>query len=270
MPELPEVENVRRILVKSGLPGRTITDARIGWANSVKSPGLEDFVLGLYYRRIEDIDRRGKYLLLSLDSGDTFIIHLGMTGGLSLRPQTHPVDPMVRHTFALDDGRELRFYDPRKFGHLWLTPDFALTLPALGVEPLSSEFTNEALAGKLAGRSAPIKAILLEQSTVAGLGNLYVDESLYLAGIHPLRPAVELSGEEIARLKDGILTCLSAAFAQYDRAREEEWPDPPTGMATWTIPRKALEDCPRCGDSITNIRVRGRGTYFCPGCQPVG
>ena len=137
MPELPEVENVRRILVKSGLPGLTITDARIGWANSVKSPGLEDFVLGLHYRRILDIDRRGKYLLLSLDSGDTFIIHLGMTGGLSLRPQTQPVGPMVRHIFALDDGRELRFYDPRKFGHLWLTPDAALTLPALGVEPLS-------------------------------------------------------------------------------------------------------------------------------------
>ena len=136
--------------------------------------------------------------------------------------------------------------------------------------PFLPEFTNEALAGKLAGRSAPIKAILLEQSTVAGLGNLYVDESLYLAGIHPLRPAVELNGGEIARLKDGILTCLSAALAHYDRAREEEWPDPPTSMATWTIPRKALEDCPCCGDSITNIRVRGRGTYFCPGCQPIG
>ena len=268
MPELPEVENARRILIRAGLPGRTITGVQVGWANSVKSPSLEDFVLGLHSQRIEDIDRRGKYLLLPLDSGETFIIHLGMTGGLRVLDAGLPADPMVRHTFTLDDGRDLRFRDPRKFGHLWLTSDPSQTLPNFGPEPLSPEFTYDALAANLAGRSAPVKAMLLEQSTVAGLGNLYVDESLYLAAIHPLRPAGELRSEDIARLQDSIVACLTAATAQYDRARDEEWPDPPSGLHTWTIPRKEGEPCPRCAGPVSGMRIRGRGTFFCPACQP--
>ena len=103
MPELPEVENARRILLRSRLPGRTITGIQIGWPNSVKYPALEDFVLGLHSRRVQDVDRRGKYILLPLDSGDTFIIHLGMTGGVSVQPRSRELDSMVRHTFALDD-----------------------------------------------------------------------------------------------------------------------------------------------------------------------
>ena len=267
MPELPEVENARRILIRAELPGRSFTSVRVGWGNSVRSPSVEDFVLGLHSRRVEEIDRQGKYLLLALDSGETLIIHLGMTGGLSIQPQTQAADPMVRHSFTLDDRRELRFRDPRKFGHLWLTPDAGQTLPDLGPEPMSPEFTTEALAAKLAGRNAPIKAMLLEQSIVAGLGNLYVDESLYGAGIHPLRPAHGLDNGEIVRLQGSIVGCLNAATAQYDRARDEEWPDPPSALHTWTIPRKDGESCPKCAAAIAGIRVRGRGTFFCPECQ---
>ncbi len=268
MPELPEVENARRILIRAELPSRTFTGIQVGWANSVKSPTVEGLVLGLHSRRVEDISRRGKYLLLQLDSGETLIIHLGMTGGLSVRPISQAVDPMVRHTFALDDGRELRFRDPRKFGHLWLTANAERTLPDLGPEPLSPEFTAPVLAERLASRNAPVKAMLLEQSLVAGLGNLYVDESLYWAGIHPLRPAGGLNREEVARLQVSIAACLTAALTEYERARDKEWPDPPASLHTWTIPRKETAPCPRCAGSIVGIRVRGRGTFFCPACQP--
>ena len=268
MPELPEVENARRILVRAGLPGRTITGVQVGWANSLKSPAMEDFVLGLHSQRIEAVNRRGKYLLLPLDSGETFIIHLGMTGGVNVWPASQPPDPMVRHTFALDDQRELRFRDPRKFGHLWLTASPEQTLPDLGPEPLSPQFTPETLAEKLAGRTAPVKALLLEQSVAAGLGNLYVDEALYQAGLNPHRPGSALTGAELARLRDCIVAVLQAAAAQYDRAREDEWPDPPSGLHTWTIPRKAGEPCPKCGGPITGARIRARGTFFCPTCQP--
>ena len=196
------------------------------------------------------------------------ILHLGMTGGLRVHPQSQPPPPMVRHTFSLDDGRELRFIDPRKFGHLWLTADPEQVLPTLGPDPLDAGFTPESLASLLEGRNAPIKALLLEQSVVAGMGNLYADESLHLAGIHPLRLAGGLSGEEVSRLRDGIVAALASAVSQYDRSRADNWPEPPMGLSTWTIPRTAGEPCPRCGTAVVNIRVRARGTYYCPHCQP--
>ena len=142
MPELPEVENARRVLLRAELPGRSVTGVRVGWAATVKAPSLEDFVLGLHSRQIQAVNRRGKYILLPLESGETFIIHLGMTGGLSVQAASRPLEPMVRHTFALDDGRVLWFRDPRKFGHLWLTSDLEDALPHLGVEPLSEYFDD--------------------------------------------------------------------------------------------------------------------------------
>ena len=268
MPELPEVENARRILVRAELPGKTIADVHVSWAPTVKSSSIEDFVLGLLARQVQDVQRRGKYILLPLDSGETFVIHLGMTGGLSVQSPSREIDPMVRHTFSLDDGRLLWFRDPRKFGHLWLTSDLYGTLPPLGPEPLSPDFTADTLAAGLAGRSAPIKALLLEQSVVAGLGNLYVDESLFQAGIHPERQAVGISPDELVLLRDSIVSALNAAIALYDKARDEHWPDPPSAMHTWTIPRNEGEPCPRCGQQIAGLRIRGRGTYYCPSCQP--
>ena len=267
MPELPEVENARRILVRAGLPGRVITKATVTWAPTVRAPDLEGFVLGLHSRRVEAVERRGKYLLLPLDDGQTFIIHLGMTGGVTVQPDTRQPDPMVRHTFALDDERALRFRDPRKFGHLWLTPDLASTLPQLGPEPLSDKFSVAALAEKLQGRTAPIKALLLDQAVVAGLGNLYVDESLFHAGIRPDRIARELGCDEIEELRNCIIKTLRAAIALYDKKRDELWPDPPTTMHTWTIPRKEGEPCPRCGGPFVATRIRGRSTFFCATCQ---
>lgn len=268
MPELPEVENARRILLRAELPGRTITRAHVTWAPTVKFPSLEDFVLDLPTKRIEDVARRGKYLLLSLDTGETFIIHLGMTGGLTIQPGTRELEPMVRHHFDLDDGRILWFRDPRKFGHLWLTENPDAVLPPLGPEPLSEEFTADVLRERLGQRVAPVKALMLEQSVIAGLGNLYVDESLFLAGIHPARSPSDLTTPEVAALRDCIVRALSAAFAFYDRARDEHWPDPPSALHTWTLPRKEGEPCPRCRENIATMRIRARGTFYCPSCQP--
>ncbi len=270
MPELPEVENARRVLLRAGLPGRSITAVQVGWAPTVKLPSLEDFVLGLHSRRVLAVHRRGKYILLPLDSDETFIIHLGMTGGVSVQPSSRELDPMVRHTFSLDDDRSLWFRDPRKFGHLWLAANLDEALPELGPEPLSDDLTVDYLSATFRNRNAPVKALLLEQSVVAGLGNLYVDESLYLARINPTRPAASLNRLELEALKEGIVASLNAAFALYDRARDEYWPDPPSALNTWTIPRKAGEPCPRCGAPIVGMRVRARGTYFCPSCQPLG
>ena len=258
--------------MQAGLSGRTITSATITWAKTVRQPSLEDFVRGVRDRRVVDIQRRGKYILLPLDGGDsktpdTLMLHLGMTGGLRIHPQFQPAPNMVRHIFSLDDGRELRFIDPRKFGHLWLVSDPEQTLPRLGPEPLEASFTPWVLAQALSGRNAPIKALLLEQSVVAGMGNLYADESLYLAGIHPLSPAKDLSEEQVSRLRNGIVAALTSAVAQYDQSRMDNWPDPPMGLSTWTIPRAAGDLCPRCGTPVANIRVRARSTYYCPVCQ---
>ena len=271
MPELPEVENARRCLVRAGLPGRTFAGADIGWAKTVKTPALEEFVLGLRGSRALDVHRRGKYILVPLldDEGrdKTFILHLGMTGGLGVHPKSTPPDPMVRHTFPLDDGNELRFVDGRKFGKLWLVDDPAEVLPLLSQDPLEGGLTAEWLAKSLEGRKVPIKGLLLEQSVVAGMGNIYADESLYLAEISPLRMAGELSSLEIERLQRGIIAALTYGVSVYDKARDETWPDPPRALTGWTISRAAGAPCPRCAGPFTATRVRGRGTYYCPNCQ---
>jgi formamidopyrimidine-DNA glycosylase len=261
------VENARRYLVQAGMPGRTITGFRTGWPKTVRKPSLEEFVQGLRGRRVEAVHRRAKYILVPLDTGATLILHLGMAGRLRLQPGSQLAHPLVHHVFSLDDGRELRFQDGRKFGKMWLAQDAAEVLPSLGPEPLGEDFTPQALGQALAGRNAPVKALLLEQSVVAGMGNLYADESLYLAGIHPLRPASGLSDANVSRLRDAIVAVLTSAVAQYDRSRAESWPDPPLALETWTIPRQPGAPCPRCAGPVAAIRVRGRGTYFCPGCQ---
>ena len=269
MPELPEVESVRRSLLRSGLAGRTITRAEIGWAKTVKSPTAEEFSLSVAGRTVENIARRAKYLLFPLvgEPRATLVAHLGMTGNLVVQPGERDSHPMVRHTFALDDGRELRFVDGRKFGKLWLAEDLGTVLPPLGPEPLGDEFTTEWLAGSFAKRNAPVKALLLEQSIAAGMGNIYADEALFLSGIRPDRPAAELTADEIVRLRQGIIDCINAGFAVYDRVRDLRWPEPPEPMGTWSHPRNGDTPCPNCGGEMTSTRIRARGTWFCAACQ---
>lgn len=275
MPELPEVESVRRSLLRSGLAGRTITAADIGWAKTVKYPSADELAASVIGRTVRDVGRRAKYLLfpftgLSTGSGQTaatLVAHLGMTGNLVVQSREQPPHPMTRHSFALDDGRELRFVDGRKFGKLWLADDPGKILPPLGPEPLGDEFTTEWLASSLAKRNAPVKALLLEQSIAAGMGNIYADEALFLSGIRPDRPATELSADEVVRLRQGTIDCINAGFAVYDRARDLRWPEAPEPMGTWSHPRDAATPCPNCGGDMQSTRIRARGTWYCPACQ---
>ena len=269
MPELPEVENVRRSLIRANLPGRAITCAAIGWPNCVKRPSPEALTAAVAGRAIASINRRAKYLLFPLTGHPpaTLIAHLGMTGDLAVHPAQRPPPPLTRHTFHLDDGRELRFIDGRKFGKLWLTADPSEVLPTLSPEPLSDDFTVEWLATALARRNAPVKAMLLEQSVAAGLGNLYADEALYLSGIRPTRPASQLTADEITRLRQGIIDSIAAGFAVYDRARDQSWPEPPSQTTTWSHPRNAKTPCPQCRGPMTATKIRARATWYCAQCQ---
>ena len=272
MPELPEVENTRRYLEEHGLVGSRFEGANIGWARTIKAPSLEDFILGIPGRVVIEIGRRGKYLIVTL-SDDTYnpisflIIHLGMTGGLRLHPKSKSMPDLVRHTFSFQGERELRFIDPRKFGHMWLVNDLETALPKFGPEPLGTEFTVGSLGESCAQRKIPIKALLLEQSVIAGLGNLYVDESLYVSRIHPNRLAAGLEANEISRLHGSIISTLSSALMQYDEHRKDADHEPEFGLSTWTIPRKINEVCPTCDASISRLIIRGRSSFFCPCCQ---
>ena len=275
MPELPEVESVRRSLLRSGLAGRTITHAEIGWTKTVKLPSAEELAASVAGRTVADVGRRAKYLLFPLagpstgpgQAATTLVAHLGMTGNLVVQPREQPNHPMTRHTFALDDGRELRFVDGRKFGKLWLADDLGKILPSLSPEPLEDEFTTEWLSDAFARRNAPVKALLLEQSIAAGVGNIYADEALFLSGIRPDRRASDLSADEVVRLRQGIIDCIKAGFAVYDRARDLRWPEPPEPMGTWSHPRDAATPCPNCGGGMQSTRIRARGTWFCLTCQ---
>lgn len=270
MPELPEVENTRQYLLRSGLAGCRLGAPEITWPNTVRQPSVGEFIEGVAGRQVADVGRRGKYLLAALDDGGYLVLHLGMTGSLRIHDAGQERPAMTRHIFPLDDGRELRFMDARKFGHLWLldAPEQAYGL--MGPEPLSADFTVAALASALQGRKAPVKALLLEQSVVAGLGNLYVDESLFRAGIHPERPGNNINDEAIARLHSAIVATLTDATQAYDVARNAEWPDPPNALAPWTIPRRKDTPCPHCGAIVQLLKVRGRSSWYCPQCQPSG
>ena len=196
-----------------------------------------------------------------------------MTGRLRVVPPGSEAvsDPYVRAWFDLSDGRVLIFKDLRKFGRLWLVHDAATVTGKLGLEPLEPCFSVEALAERLARRRTAIKALLLDQSVVAGLGNIYADEALFRAGIHPLRAAAGLSQDEVARLHEAIVAVLSAAVA--GRGTTVRDYAPPLGrqgnyQEELLVYQRTDQPCPRCGQPIQRIRVTQRSTHFCPHCQP--
>ena len=207
VPELPEVETERGRLARR-IEGRRIAAARIDDPRLTRPEPPEWVAAGLTGERVTDVERRGKYLLIRLESGDVLVVHLRMTGSFRYEPASHE-----RAVLELDDGTRIAYRDLRRFG-TWalLDPEEAEDHLAvrLGPEPLGRAFTSAYLAGRLAGRRAPVKAAILDQRTVAGLGNIYADEALWHAGIHPLRPAGELADEEIAALRDGIRAACAA------------------------------------------------------------
>ncbi len=272
MPELPEVETLRRQL-EAAVCGRSITAVVLAGTrpSPVASPVEEEFVRALVGRRIEALGRRGKYLDFRLEHGLHWVVHLRMTGVLLLRPPGSPPDPYVRFAVTLDDDRELRFADVRKFGLTWVAARLEDVLPPLGPEPWDPEFSAGYLAGKLAGRRAPIKSAILDQRLVAGVGNIYADEALFHAGVHPLRTGAGLDEAEFGRLRDGIVRALEhglglrgASFSDFVDAYGEKG-----GLqAESCVALRGGEPCRACGTPVEKIKVGGRGTYFCPTCQP--
>jgi formamidopyrimidine-DNA glycosylase len=273
VPELPEVETIRRDLLPL-LRGRAFTHV---WVSPeaprlVQAPSSTDFARLLPGRRVEDISRRGKFLVFHLSGGLHLIVHLRMTGALLHRPAAAPPDRYVRAVFSLDDGSELRFSDLRKFGALWLVPDVSPVLGRLGPEPLDGSLTPSLLREVTARRRAPIKSVLLDQRALAGLGNIYADEALFAAGLHPQRPASSLSDAEVKRLHEAIGRVLRAAlddrgasFSDYVDASGRE------GRHQFRVQvfRRTGQPCYVCGGDIARVKVAGRSSHFCPRCQPL-
>ena len=271
MPELPEVETIRRALLPRVLD-RLITGV---WV-SPDAPKLvqtprEPFLHELAGRRVVGIDRRGKYLLFPLDDGRYLIVHLRMTGRLLHRRPEDPPEPYQRAVFSLDDGTELRFADLRKFGTMWLTGEPAEVVGRLGPEPFAEEFTAERLRDLVSRRTAPVKSLLLDQYALAGLGNIYADEALFAAGIHPRRPANTLSEADVQRLHEAIRAVLvqavgfrGSSFRDYVNVGGEEGEN----QRHVRVFRRTGEPCFTCGALIERIKVAGRSTHFCLQCQP--
>jgi formamidopyrimidine-DNA glycosylase len=224
--------------------------------------------------RVSALERRGKYLIVRFESGRALLVHLRMTGSLRhAEPGSLPVDPHRRAVVRLDDGSDVAYRDVRRFGTwLLLEPDELDPYLALrvGREPLERGFTTRRLGERLAGRRAPVKAALLDQRTVAGLGNIYVDEALWRARVHPLRLAGTLDQDELALLTRGIKDALKAGIASQGASlRDYSTPDGRRGrmQERFRVYGREGEPCTRCGTPIDKIRVAGRGTWYCPSCQ---
>jgi formamidopyrimidine-DNA glycosylase len=272
VPELPEVETIRRSL-EPLVAGRAITALDVRdqrWCAPLAPDEVADAVVG---RPIEALSRRGKWLVFDLE-GEVFLItHLRMTGAFLYDPD--PGAPYERVRIGLSDGHELRFCDPRRFG----TGELAFGLPALeaffaarvGVEPLGEDLDGALLRRLARGSRAPVKAFLLDQRRIAGVGNIYADEALFRAGIHPLRRAGSLTRAQCDALAqtvpDALRAGLAAGGATIDDFRH---PDGVRGtfQDDFLVHRREGEDCPRCGGEIMKLVVAGRGTYVCERCQP--
>ena len=270
MPELPEVETIRAQLAPR-LEGRTLARVEILDPRLTRPVDLFEVVEELEGDRVTSVERRGKYLLLRLESGFALLVHLRMTGSFGFAPTSHE-----RAVLELDDGSRLAYRDVRRFG-TWLVLEDAELEPYLarknGVEPLGSRFTARWLAERLRRRRAPLKAVLLDQRVVAGLGNIYADEALWRARVNPLRPANEPRGEEVARVTRAIRAALRTGIErQGSTLRDYAAPDGSSGSMQdeFRVYGRDGEPCFRCRATITKTRVGGRGTWFCPRCQPGG
>jgi formamidopyrimidine-DNA glycosylase len=274
MPELPEVETIRRSL-EERIVGRSITDVTLrNFPGVIGGADPDEFRGALQGLTVHAVERMGKYLRLRLDSGQNLVIHLRMTGQLVIVPKF--AAPLRFEHLALGFGDiDLRFADQRKFGRVLLTTDSEADGIALvlGVEPLSDQFTAESLQLLLRNRQAPIKAFLLDQRRIAGVGNIYADEALFRARIHPMRAAGSLADEEVASLVTAIRTVLEegllrrgTTFSSYRDANGV----PGDNVANLRVyGRGGKEICDTCGALLSKMTVAGRGTHLCSICQPL-
>src|SRR4051794_30031692 len=273
MPELPEVETVRSQL-EPVLVGRRFDRVTIDDARLVRPYEPAEVAAELEGERVAAVERRGKYLIFRFESGRVLLIHLRMTGSVRHTSGDLPEDPHRRAVVRLDNGSDVAYRDVRRFG-TWLLLEPGELEPYLstrvGEEPLDALFTAARLGERLAKRRAPIKAALLDQRTLAGLGNIYVDEALWRARINPLRPAESIDRNELRRLHKGIRAALEHGIArQGSTLRDYALPDGGSGsmQKEFKVYGRGGEPCDRCGTPIAKTRLGGRGTWFCPTCQP--
>ncbi len=266
MPELPEVQTILDALLPSILE-QPIDDVSVLWKGVVDRPPASVFADWMQGRRVVNADRRGKYMLFELDDGRTLVMHLRMTGEMRMTPAAEPYHKHDRLVFHLANGQDWRFKDMRKFGRAYLVEDPQEVIWKLGPEPLSEDFSADYLAEKLRKRTAPIKSLLLDQRLVAGIGNIYADEALFGARIHPLREGGSLRMAEIRALVGAIQDVLHQALAEMGTTlRDYRRPDGSVGefQNSLQVFRRGGEPCPSCGTPISRIVVGGRSTHFCP------
>jgi formamidopyrimidine-DNA glycosylase len=273
MPELPEVETIKRGL-ELVLPGKTIERVDINYAGSIKAPSCEELARQMPGLTFTGAGRRGKYLLLCLDDNSLLVVHLRMTGRFFFSESEIETDKHTHLIIIFKDGSRLYFHDVRKFGTIWWLPVSRACeisgLAALGPEPLSADFDVSYFNSKTDTRSTNIKALLLDQTFVAGLGNIYVDEALHKSGILPTRPAKSLSTRErkklITSVQEVLLDAISWRGTTFNDYRDA------AGMSgqfqnRLSVYQRHHKPCPSCGTCICRTVVAGRGTHFCPSCQ---
>lgn len=273
LPELPEVEITRRHL-ESVMLERVFVEVSVGHERTARrNSSPEELVSRLEGRRVEAVDRVGKFLVVRLDDDQTMVAHLGMSGRWTVNGSED--EPHTHFVARLDDGSVVKFVDPRTFGFVAVydTEDIAASgLGRLGPDAWVDPPEADELAARLAGRSAPIKALLLDQGPISGLGNIYADEALHLAGIHPLTPGGELSREELARLLQAVRAVLNAAIDNGGTTLDDLAYLLPDGRAGDNLSRLRVYGrtdlpCFGCGTPIERVVVRARSTHFCPECQ---
>jgi formamidopyrimidine-DNA glycosylase len=280
MPELPEVETVARDL-RPRIVGATITGARSTWARTLRTHTPEAFAAAIAGRRVEAVWRRAKLVVIDLSGDAALTIHLKMTGQLFVVPADNPVDPYVRLILELADGRDIRFRDIRKFGRVGLYGRDPLTgelvtevggaaaFAGLGPEPLDPAFGLRDFRRLLRRRKGRLKPLLLDQTFLAGVGNIYADEAMWAARLHPLRSAASLRPPDERRLFDAIRTILSEAVERRGSSIDDYTaPDGDGSMQErLAVYQRTGEPCPRCGRPIRRIVIGARSTHFCSWCQ---
>ena len=273
MPELPEVETVASDL-RTAVIGRTVVSVTLGHPKVLRFPVPEVFAAVLPGRRIEAVTRRGKFIFCALDNGEDLVFHLGMTGHLLVSTPEVPVASHTHLRAVLDDERELRYDDARRFGRILFGPratlEDARVLPQLGVEPLSEEFTSARFDAVLRTTTRSLKAALLDQRGVAGLGNIYVDEACHLAGVRPTRRSNTLTRAQRSALHAAIPAVLRVAIdnrgSSIDDYRDA-WNAKGSNQERLQVYGRGGQPCFRCGASLRQTTTAGRTTVYCPACQ---
>jgi formamidopyrimidine-DNA glycosylase len=274
MPELPEVQTVVNDLNAASLVGTTITGAQVFWSRTVDTLSPEEFYRNITGQTVQTIWRRAKYIVIDFFSGDHLLLHLRMSGRLHLVTPDEPLAKHERVVLDFDDGRQLRFHDTRKFGRMYLVSDTETILGHLGPEPLEKSFTASLLAERLHSRNRLLKPLLLDQTFIAGLGNIYVDEALWEAKLHPCRLSFSLSESESKALHRAIRKVLKRGLKNLGTTLG-------TGKANFysigrnkgrnrdelNVFRRMELPCPRCGTIIKRITVGQRSTHICAACQ---